>query len=872
MKDLTPKRMSMVAMRSAKTASVGAGALLGLVHAPAMAQEEVAETRILQTVTVTATKREQTLQDVPVAVSVVDHTVIEKADIQDLGDLQSIVPSLRVGQLQSSANTNFIIRGFGNGANNAGIEPSVGVFIDGVYRSRSAAQIADLPNLERVEVLRGPQSTLFGKNASAGVISIVTRAPQYEPSGSVEATVGNFDAFRLKGDVTGPITDNIAYSLSANYNTRDGYADDLLIGTDVNQRDRWGVRGQLLIEPNEELSFRIIGDFNKIDEVCCVAGSVVNGPAGAAIVAVGGEFDAENPFSYNVFNNFNSDNDIENSGVSVQADYDLGFADLTSITALRVVRTDTNQDTDFTSAEILGENSNQTDIDTFTQEIRLTSSDAGMFDWMVGGFFFDETVDIQNGFFYGADFRDYGSILGIQAAAEAAGGPVPSAAGIVAGLNAGVLTSPYELVENALGLPVGSFIAAGQGPSETFGQDNTAYSIFGTFDVHFTDRLTATFGLNYTHDEKDAFGRSVNTDAFSNLDFVAIGVAQALADQGVDPSDPAAVTAFAQANSALFAAIQTGAADPETNELLALQALQFLPRLQDFPNEVESGSTSDSDTTYTLRLAYDVTDRVNVYGSYATGFKASSWNLSRDSRPVETDFAALTAQGLAENNLVSGTRFAAPEESEVFELGVKGAFESFAFNLAIFDQTIEGFQSNIFNGTGFDLRNAGEQSTKGLELDATWNPTDNLTLTFASSFLDPVFDSFPESASGDLSGEKPAGIPEVSTSLAANYDFVINNWDAFVRADWQHESASDYFDDPDNQALIEAAGFSRELNLVNASAGFVTGSGIAISVWGRNIFDEEVITTTFPSPAQEGSISGFPNTPPTYGVTVRKSF
>src|SRR3546814_10470196 len=121
------------------------------------------------------------------------------------------------------SNTNFIIRGFGNGANNAGIEPSVGVFIDGVYRSRSAAQIGDLPNVERIEVLRGPQSTLFGKNASAGVISIVTQKPQYEFGGSAEVTYGNYDAITVRGNVTGPISDTVAFSLGGSYNRRDGY-------------------------------------------------------------------------------------------------------------------------------------------------------------------------------------------------------------------------------------------------------------------------------------------------------------------------------------------------------------------------------------------------------------------------------------------------------------------------------------------------------------------------------------------------------------------------------------------------------------------------------------------------------------------------
>jgi outer membrane receptor protein involved in Fe transport len=126
---------------------------------------------------VTATKREQTLQDVPVAVTVATAATIEREHMRDLKDLGSIVPSLRVGERQASAQTNFFIRGFGNGANNIGIEPSVGVFIDGVYRSRTASQIADFPDIERIEVLRGPQSTLFGKNASAGVISIVTQKP-----------------------------------------------------------------------------------------------------------------------------------------------------------------------------------------------------------------------------------------------------------------------------------------------------------------------------------------------------------------------------------------------------------------------------------------------------------------------------------------------------------------------------------------------------------------------------------------------------------------------------------------------------------------------------------------------------------------------
>ena len=339
---------------------------------PAMAQEDTEDSaRTLQTVTITATKREQTLQDVPIAVSVVDESVIAKAQILDLNDLQSVVPSLGVSQLQSSANTNFVIRGFGNGANNAGIEPSVGVFIDGVYRSRSASQISDLPNIERVEVLRGPQSTLFGKNASAGVISVVTKKPSFEFGANVEGTVSNFNGYRAKGYVTGPISDTLAFSLGGNYNVRDGYVDDIGTGDKTNERNRYGLRGELLFEPNENTSLRLIGDYDTIDELCCAAANIVNGPTGAIINALGGTFNPQDPYSYEVAYNFGSENKIDNAGLSLQGDFDLGAMTLTSITAYRESDLEQNADSDFTSADLIGRNYNKTNIETFTQEVRL---------------------------------------------------------------------------------------------------------------------------------------------------------------------------------------------------------------------------------------------------------------------------------------------------------------------------------------------------------------------------------------------------------------------------------------------------------------------------------------------------------------------
>jgi len=259
--------------------AVGLAVAATLLSAGAVAQESTE----LEEIIVTATKREQTLQDVPVAVSVTPVETINKASIKDITDLASIIPSLRVTTLQTSTQTNFVIRGFGNGANNPGIEPSVGVFIDGVYRSRSAGAIGDLVDVSRVEVLRGPQSTLFGQNASAGVISIVTQKPSFEWGGYAEATVGNYNTQILKSKITGPLSDNVAFSLSAVRNERDGYYKELKSGAEINDRDRSDIRGQLLWKASDNFELRIIGDYSTISEVCCGVSNLVNGPTGGII-------------------------------------------------------------------------------------------------------------------------------------------------------------------------------------------------------------------------------------------------------------------------------------------------------------------------------------------------------------------------------------------------------------------------------------------------------------------------------------------------------------------------------------------------------------------------------------------------------------
>lgn len=859
------------------------------ITAPAMAQDAAApadeaaeEEASGNDIIVTASKRETTLQDTPIAVSVTSAETIAQAQVRDLIDIQSLVPSLRVSQLQSSANTNFIIRGFGNGANNAGIEPSVGVFIDGVYRSRSAAQIGDLPNLRRVEVLRGPQSTLFGKNASAGIISVVTAEPQFDFEAGGEISYGNYGAFVAKLDATGPLSETIAFSIAGNYNRRDGYVQDLALGQDVNTRNRYGFRGQLLFDANDSVKIRLIGDYDNIDEVCCAVANIVNGPTGAIVNALAGGTGliAASPFSYTVRNNFPSSNNIDNYGASAQVDYEFGAMTLTSITAYREVRADTNQDSDFTSANLLGMNAQQLGIDTFTQEIRLASDFDGPFNFLLGGYYFDESISQQNQLNYGTQFRAYGDQL-IRAASGNA-------------LNVALLESTFGALEGAPTRYTNTFFANGQGFTENYSLSDTAYSIFGTLDFDVSDRLTLSAGFNYTHDAKNFSTNNISTDRFSavNLDAAAYAPFRntllfqgALAQQvgaaaGLGRNATAAeIAAFAGANPAAFAAISAGSTafananqnNPAANPLGGLRALQFLPPFLNLPNSVEPGRTRDSDWSYSLRASYEVSDSISVYATYATGFKASSINLSRDSRPTAADRTRIVTAGFATTNLSSGTRFAGPENSTVIEAGLKAQFDSIAFNIAVFDQKVKGFQNNTFIGTGFSLRNAGQESVRGVEIDTSINPIDPFTFTAAVTYLDAVYDSFVQSGffingvEQDLSGKRPTGVPEWSVSLGGAYEHEFASGTTLTaRLDYHYESPV--------QIIESQPTITREINNFNGALILNLENGLELSLWGRNLTNNHYLTTIFPSVAQSGSVSGYPSLPRTYGVAARFRF
>ena len=887
-------------VRTALLVGTAALALPSAAYAQDAEEEEIVEEQAEEAdpnvIVVTATKREQTLQEVPVAVSVTTAETIERAQIRDIADLATVVPSLRFSQLQSAFATSYSVRGFGTDGNNIGLEPSVAMFVDGVYRSRAIAQISDLPDIQRVEVLRGPQSTLFGKNASAGVISIVTKRPEFDFSGSVEASYGNFDAKVVKAYVTGPLSDSIAFSAGAGYNNRDGYLTNGENGDDVNDRNRWFARGQLLFDNGGPFQARIIADYDNIEERCCGVVNVRPSLETGVIGLIGGQVNDfnNNPDGDVIFTDVDPINTIDNYGISGQLDYELGAISLTSITAYRETSLSANQDVDFTSASLAtGANIGDADIDTFTQELRISSDFDGPFNFLLGGYYFDERVDTSDQILYGSDFRTYADLLvqGLTMGTQS----IPSLEATLGALNGQDFT--------------GEFFATGQGFLNNIVQDNEAYSIFGNVDIEFTDALVLTLGGNYTKDKKQIVTNSQSTDVFSGIDLIASGetavFAGLLGSVGVDASDPAQVGAFAAGNPATFAQFQAIAAynstltttaaatDPDPrnvggNPLLGLTPLQFLPPFQNCPNSVESCSTDDSAWSWNVRLAYEISPTFNVYASWATGYKAPSFNLSRDSRPVTADFLALQAAGQSVVNGRPGTRFADAETSEVFEIGFKGNWDYAAANLTIFQQSIDDFQANTFTGNSFILSNAGKQETFGVEFDGNVRPTESLTLSLGLTYLDAKYDSFENSPVGDLSGVAVAGVPEIAAVFGASWDKEVNDAGdrLIVRGDFSYQSQVQALNGFTNyittdpvtgerdftQALATAREFTREVNSMNASITYAMEMGLELTVWGRNLLDDRYLTTFFPSVAQGQSISGYPNQPRTYGVTAKFKF
>lgn len=791
----------------------------------------------VDTITVTAQRREATLQETPIAVSAVPEEQITLGQIRDVRDLQQLVPSLRVSQFSRSGVTEFAIRGLGTSADNVGLEPSVAVFVDNVYRSRQGASINDFLSLERVEVLRGPQSTLFGKNSPAGVVHFITQAPEYDFAAAGEVTVGNYDSRIVRGTVTGPIAGgNAAVRFDFNRNTRDGFLDNVTTGETINNRDRWSMRGQLQSDLGDNVSVRLIGDIGNVDERCCAAPFSFHLPQNAGALAfLGGTVLPPNPFDRRVAFDGQVRTQIDTRGLSGQVDVDFDGFQLTSITALRYFRDSNNIDADFTDLNLSPVRGLDTEYTTFTQEFRATSTGNNRVDWLAGVYFFDQNMTHMDNTRYGTDLRPFADLV--------------TGGGITA-------------LETALGVPGGTFLGAGQGRTENYDLTTESWSVFGQVDFHVTDRFTITGGLRHTEEDKTVDADLLVQDPFSALNFVQIGFQQIFATvffqlTGLPPT-PANIAANPGAAAQAQAAATAGSTNPAVNPLLGLTALQFSPPAPDY-----ASARSEDNLSGNIILSYDVSDNLNVYASYSTGYKAGGFNVSS---------TAAIANALQFD----------PEISTNIEVGFKAQLldNTMRLDVAAFSQNLEDFQSNNFNGTAFVLDNAGEVVVRGIEVESMWRPNESFLWTGGVTYLlDAEYETYTNApcddlnqsaqcliaGTQDLSGRQLAGAAKTTATTTATWFFpVAENTTAFLRGEVFYTSGRNLGGDLDPRKVQE--GFA----LFNASFGFgAEDESWGLQFWGRNLTDEDYLVGEFSSVGQPGSLNGYPGDPRTYGVTLR---
>ena len=388
---------------------------------------------------VTATRRNEALSDVPLAVSAVTGDTMQNTGAVDIRGLNQVSPSLLVSSTSSEAGAGTArIRGIGTVGDNPGLESSVAVFIDGVYRSRTGVGLTELGQIDRVEILRGPQGTLFGRNASAGLIHVITAKPRFTREIYGDATLGNYDLRRIELGATGPITDTIAGRIDAIWMQRDGYLEDVISGGDYNDRNRYMVRGQLLYQPNDDLSVRFIADYADRNEQCCAAvylptedkqrtgpNSYLSLPSTIeriieGLVSTHGGLNGvvlDDPFDRKISltpgRSYNSD--VIDYGVSLEGSYDFGGAELTSISAYRYNDYERGQDADFNNLDILyrdGSGGSYNRFKTFTQELRLQGELlGGRLDWLVGGYLAHEKLRVVDNLAYGDDYSAYANCI-----------------------------------------------------------------------------------------------------------------------------------------------------------------------------------------------------------------------------------------------------------------------------------------------------------------------------------------------------------------------------------------------------------------------------------------------------------------------------
>lgn len=826
MKEISTKQVGSTQWQF-KRSPLSIGVLLAVATLNANAQ---GYSSTLEEVIVTSQKRQQTLQEVPISVNVVSGEKMANSGIERIEDLQSYVPNLTMSE--TGVGNNIYIRGIGSGIN-PGFEQSSAMFVDGVHFGRSQLYRAPMFDMERVEVLRGPQSTLFGKNAIAGAINMTTAAPTEEFEGRI---TGLYEPDHGERELTAVLSGgigNVSARLALRDYRLDGYVRNTFLNRDEPSKDEFTGRLTVQWDVLDSLTAKIKYERNDFDvdgRQVEIISDAFSGhlPAGtssnpgisyaAVLNSLGaqGVGDGTQDFARNSNGDF-SYNSSDN--ITLNVDYEIGDMTLTSVMGLLSYDSNELCDCDFTSASIFNAPLEE-EFDQFSQELRLTSAGDEFIDWIVG-------VHYQS--------NDLQAVDKIQVPSDSILRAV-----VTDGITRRQLAAGDSLaVAQATGAGAAALFVDNVGRRE-FNQDNESLAIFGDMTVNFTDQTRLSLGLRYSEEEKDA-----------TRDFVALdGNGNAF---GSSVADQTRVATLVSLYAGIFGAQLSGS--PLTSHDL-------------------SASRKDDSFDFSVKLSHELNDSVSLYGSVSTGFKAGGFDSRSNTVPGASMDPGLNSQNVSVGD---GTFEFEDEKALSYELGSKMRFsDNIELNTAVFLTEYDDLQISIFDGRlGFNVGNAASATIQGIELDGRWQINEYIGMFGALAFLDFEYDSFENGQCYigeqgaviqggrefcDKTGETNQYVADYSGAIGFDGQFPMGDYYT-LNAGIDVTFSDDFITAQNNDPATQQDSYAK-INARIALAG--ADSSWEIALLGRNLTDERVVPYTNPTP-----LSGSFNVKSEYGFVER---